>query len=204
MEEQVMFRCQGLDLEARLDFHQTGRGAVVCHPHPLYGGNMDNPVVVCLARAFVRAGFASLRFNFRGTGKREGGFDEGRGEQDDVGAAVDYLRGRGCSEITLAGYSFGAWVNGLAGANSPSPLDQVMVSPPVGFLDFSPVKPLPGLVLAVAGDRDDFAPLDMLGPWIKAANPLAELAVIQGADHFYSNRLNRLEDVLDQWLGRYA
>ena len=90
---------------------QGTMGAVISHPHPLMGGDMRNPVVEILAESLFAGGLSTLRFNFRGVGMSEGVFDEGRGEQEDVLAAVTYLERQGIREIVLAGYSFGAWVN---------------------------------------------------------------------------------------------
>jgi len=114
MEERVFFGEKGMRLEGLYATGSGKRGAVVCHPHSLRGGDMHNPVVETLARALFGAGFSTLRFNFRGVGASDGIFDEGQGERDDLQAAKAFLEARGVREILPAGYSFGAWV--IAGA----------------------------------------------------------------------------------------
>ncbi|MCG8614590.1 MAG: alpha/beta fold hydrolase [Desulfobacterales bacterium] len=106
------------------------KGVVVTHPHPLYGGNMNNPVVRQVSDSFYKNNFSTLRFNFRGTGLSSGGFEDGAGEQDDVHAALDFLRGQGVSFLFLAGYSFGAWVNAQAVSSGIAVDGHIMVSPP--------------------------------------------------------------------------
>jgi len=110
-EERILFDAQGVKIEGRLG-GDCARGAVVItHPHPLYGGDMDNPVVESVARAYAEKGMATLRFNFRGVGRSQGRYDEGMGEQEDVTGAVAHVRELGAGSVDLAGYSFGAWVN---------------------------------------------------------------------------------------------
>ena len=98
-------------LEGVLDRQQAEKAVVLTHPHPLYGGNMDVPLIGLMARCFQSAGIATLRFNFRGTGGSTGEYDNGRGEQDDVLVACEFLTDLGYDQLILAGYSFGAWVN---------------------------------------------------------------------------------------------
>ena len=113
MEEKVCIRSGDLELEGLFESGRTTRGAVITHPHPLYGGNMHNPVVDAIRRAYRMKGVATLRFNFRGTGESEGQHDNGVGEQDDVLAALSFLTESGFQPVDVAGYSFGAWVNAL-------------------------------------------------------------------------------------------
>ena len=131
MEEKVTFLAGGLRLEGLLFEGNSDNGVVITHPHPQYGGDMYNPVVEATADAYRKAGWTTLRFNFRGSGQSEGSFDQGRGEQLDVLAAISYLQERGCHETDLAGYSFGAWINGLT-FSRPSPPTlrrMIMISP---------------------------------------------------------------------------
>ncbi|MEJ2024042.1 MAG: alpha/beta hydrolase, partial [Deltaproteobacteria bacterium] len=111
--EKIDFRSGDLVLEGLLTRADGSRGVVVTHPHPLYGGNMQNNVVRAITRAYREAGYTTLRFNFRGVGASQGGFDNGRGEQKDVEAALQYRLSLGCDWLDLAGYSFGSWVNAM-------------------------------------------------------------------------------------------
>ena len=136
-EKSIVFESGGLKLEGLLGRAKDGPGVVVTHPHPQYGGTMHNNIVESLVKAYGKAGYNTLRFNFRGVGRSEGHYDEGVGEQEDVRAAVGYLRDPGMTSVDLAGYSFGAWVNALGIQNLDNVDRMVMVSPPVNFMDFS-------------------------------------------------------------------
>ncbi len=153
-EETVFFASGPLRLEGRL-YRASGPDAVVVtHPHPLYGGEMDNPVVTTLAGVYQRLGYSTLRFNFRGAGRSEGDYGDGIGEQDDVRAAAAYLSGLGKTVTDLAGYSFGAWVNLRLNPPLATVRRQVLVAPPVLFLDFAPAAAAPAELAAIVGDRE--------------------------------------------------
>jgi len=196
MEKTVFFNSAGLELEGLLEGESGDRAVVVTHPHPLYGGEMHNPVVEIIAREYRKAGYSTLRFNFRGVGNSRGNYDDGRGEQQDVLAALSHVAGMGFNHIDLAGYSFGVWVNAHADPVAAGYERMVMVSPPVAFMDFSRVSALPRLFLVVAGSRDDVAPPEMIRKYLPAWNPATRLEIIPGADHFYTGALDALEDVL--------
>jgi len=196
MEESISFLSENYQLEGLLKKSNIEKGVVITHPHPLYGGDMNNFIVDLIARAYQKKGFTTLRFNFRGTGKSQGSYDDGTGEQEDVHAALSTLRQTGIKNIDLAGYSFGAWVNALAISKSNFIGNMVMVSPPVGFVYFSPVNSIPCLKLVVTGSIDDIAPADRIKTMYPEWNPKAQLEIINGADHFYSGCLDELESVL--------
>lgn len=196
MEEKVCFRSGDLELEGLFERGGTDSGVVITHPHPLYGGDMHNPLVEVIRRAYRSKGTATLRFNFRGTGQSSGQYDNGVGEQNDVLAALCHLKETGIDTIDLCGYSFGAWVNALTVCRAGSAENLVMVSPPVGFVDFSAITRLPGLRLVVTGSRDEIAPPDTIKKMLPAWNPSARLEIIGGADHFYSRYARQLEEVL--------
>jgi alpha/beta superfamily hydrolase len=202
MEQAVSFLSENLELEAIIDRRDAARGVVVTHPHPLYGGDMNNPVVGIICRAYVRKGFTTLRFNFRGAGRSQGRHDEGRGEQNDVRAAADFLKASGVRHVDLAGYSFGAWVSALAAAGGVQAQRLVMVSPPVAFVDFSAIAALPNLHLVVTGSRDDIAPPAMIERRLPTWNPQVQLKIIDGADHFYGGFGPELEKVLTDRIER--
>jgi hypothetical protein len=193
MEERTSFTSGKLCIEALLEKASDTQGVVITHPHPLYGGDMDNTVVLALRRVYLRRGFSTLRFNFRGVGESEGRFDNGVGERQDVSAALGFLSGLGMTQIDLAGYSFGAWVNASLSAGFQR---MVMVSPPVAFINFDPPAPIPNLSLIVTGGRDDIAPARMISTHRAQWNPDAAFEVIPDADHFYTGLLKTLEDTL--------
>jgi alpha/beta superfamily hydrolase len=172
----------GIQLEALLHLPKAAPapGMVVCHPHPLYGGDMHNPVVDVLCRAGMEAGYAALRFNFRGTGGSTGRHDGGNGEAEDVRAAVSWLASRpDVSTVdVLAGYSFGAIVALAAADKAPALL---LVSPPLGMSGLAALPDLP--LLAVTGDRDDY--VDVAALKAAVSSDQQQVKVAQGADHFW-------------------
>jgi len=189
----------GLALEARLAPSGTARGGfVLCHPHPLYGGDMDNPVVIRAAEVAHAAGYATLRFNFRGVGQSEGAHDEGRGEQDDVRAAMAALATAlpVGAPIGVIGYSFGAHV--AARATRPGDAAMALVAPPLGMYDFGFLGRSTGPVLLTAGTRDGYCPVETLHRLAEATG--AEERVIEGADHFFFGKLYPLGEAIGAWL----
>jgi alpha/beta superfamily hydrolase len=191
MEEVIDFTSGGLRLAGALARMAGGRAVIIAHPHPLYGGDMDNPVVRAIQQAYLNQGFSTLRFNFRGVGASEGCFDNGVGERADVQAALAWAAGLGMTDIDLAGYSFGAWVNAGIGSDCRR---MVMVSPPVAFMDFGPPVAIERLSLIVTGGRDEIAPPAMIDRCRARWNPAAAFEVIPGADHFYTGFLKTLEN----------
>ena len=182
-------------LEAALDAPEgAARGiAVLCHPHPLHGGTMDNKVVQTMARAVVACGWRALRFNFRGVGGSAGHWDEGRGEVDDALAVIGALREPGLP-LALGGFSFGAYVAAQVAARLPEggrdgPL--VLIAPAV--TNFSvPAVSQPCLV--VHGEADDVVPLAAVLDW---ARPQAlPVTVVPGAGHFFHGQLPLLKQLV--------
>jgi uncharacterized protein len=199
-EESILFECGALTLEGILNGGDGEKGVVVTHPHPLYGGDMHNTVVSTVVGAYSDAGYATLRFNFRGVGRSEGRYDDGRGEQDDVKGALDYLAGLGKENLGLAGYSFGAWVIGRGLSRYETVDHVVMVSPPIAFMDFSFLGRHDRIKLVVSGSQDDIAPpteiRKMIGQW----NPDASFRIIEGADHFYRGYETKLSGTIKGFL----
>jgi uncharacterized protein len=196
----------GPALEARLGSVANPKGGfVVCHPHPLYGGDMDNPVVIRAAEVARAAGHATLRFNFRGAGASEGTHDKGRGEQADVTAAMAALAthlpaGR---RVGVVGYSFGAAMAARATRPSAPAAPLGLIAPPLGMYDFDflqgPFPPAsPGRLLLVAGTADPYCPVEALHRL--AAVTSAEVRIIEGADHFFFGKLYPLGEAIEAWL----
>jgi len=159
---------------------------VISHPHPLYGGEMGNQVVGIIQEVFGGKGWTTLRFNFRGVGRSQGEYDEGVGEQEDVRAAVRYLKDLGIKEIFLAGYSFGAWVNARAALDDPDVKGSILVAPPQAMMDFSFLKDDSKTRLVIAGERDAYGPVEEIMKIVGKMNPSPPVIVISGADHFFS------------------
>lgn len=171
--------------------------AVICHPHPQHGGTMDNKVAQTLARAAVAMGWRSVRFNFRGVGASEGGWDEGRGEVDDALAVIAAQRRAG-EPLLLAGFSFGAYVASQAAAQLPDdakPQRLVLVGPS------TQKQRLPAVAadtVVIHGEADDVVPLSATLDW---ARPQAlPVIVFPGTGHFFHGQLGLLKTVLVQQL----
>lgn len=187
-------------LEGYLNRQDTGKAVVLAHPHPLYGGNMDVPVICRMAACFQSAGITSLRFNFRGTGGSSGKFDDGLGEQDDVRSALEFLSGQGFEQLFLAGYSFGAWVNAHVVSAGVDLCDHIMVSPPATMLSFDQVERLPDTGLIITGENDDLAPVSLIHPLLSKWEITPRVEVLSDVDHFYGGALDTLGDVLSDYL----
>jgi uncharacterized protein len=199
-EKSVVFESGELKLEGLLDRAEGDAGVVITHPHPQYGGTMHNNVVESLVKAYQKAGYTTLRFNFRGMGRSEGHYDEGVGEQADVRGAVAHLKNLGLNAVDLAGYSFGAWVNAQAIGTLDDVVRLIMVSPPVNFMDFSFLNYAPKIQLIIAGSRDDIAPPHMIQKMLPGWNKDSDFHVIQGADHFYFGETGEIESIVRDFL----
>ncbi len=188
MEEQVLFPVGEIALEGLYAASTSASrvGAVVCHPHPLYGGEMNNNIVTALIQAFQQAGMATVRFNFRGVGRSGGSHDQGNGEVEDVKAAVTYLLSRqAVSTVIVAGYSFGSMVGLRAGAADGRVHKLIGVALPMGFGDPSFLLPSAKPKLLISGDNDNYCPLPALNEFFaKLAEPKT-LVIVPSADHFF-------------------
>ncbi|MFH1487755.1 MAG: alpha/beta family hydrolase [Pseudomonadota bacterium] len=196
----VVFKSGDLNVEGMMDDLPGNRGVLITHPHPLYGGDMENDVVRAVAETYAEKGYSTLRFNFRGVGMSEGTHDEGVGEQEDVRAALKTLYEKGKTRIDLAGYSFGAWVNALGLESYKQAGRLIMVSPPVSFVDFRFLRQQPKIKLVVVGSRDDFASLETIEELVPQWNPEAALRIIRGANHFYMLKLTELKSIIGEFL----
>ncbi len=200
MENRITFRSQNYLIEGLFSADRKSKGVVVTHPHPMYGGNMYNPVLETIVNVYQQKGYATLRFNFRGVDQSEGQFDNGVGEQTDVKSALKFMSASGISQLDLAGYSFGAWVNAHLTSEDLPLQSMVMVSPPLGFIDFPVSHGLDSLRLVITGSRDEIAPASAIEKMLPQWNQKAHFEVIQGADHFYGGYLDKLEAVLSRFI----
>ncbi|MFO7666752.1 MAG: alpha/beta hydrolase [Desulfobacterales bacterium] len=200
MEEKILFKSGELELEGILEKNSGDTGVVITHPHPLYGGDMYNPVVGVIANAYRDKGYSTLRFNFRGTGESGGKHDNGIGEQEDLLSAISCMHERGITHIDLSGYSFGTFVNAGAVGKGARVLNMTMVSPPVAFMEFGKLTPLSCLKLVITGRYDEVAPVELVKKTLFQWNSEARLEVIEGTDHFYAGCLKELEQVLSGFI----
>lgn len=182
---------EGLLLEGKMAWdpgNVPAPGVVVCHPHPLYGGSMENNVVSALFDSLARAGYVVLAFHFRGVGRSQGRHGEGDGETDDVAGAIRFLARQketsGCG-LALWGYSFGAWVGLRAAAGDGRIRLLGAVAPPVAMYTFDFLKTCRCPVHVLSGDRDPFCPADAREPFLGALGAGGSWEILAGADHFF-------------------
>lgn len=201
-EKPVVFPSGGLRLEGMFALNDPGLGAVVAHPHSLYGGTMDDYVVGIAVSVLARAGWSTLRFNFRGVGGSGGDFDQGRGEAEDLTAAADYLKQQGMGRLLAAGYSFGAYAAARAwpglSALGADPL--VLIAPPAAMMDFDFMTAETRIGLIVCGQEDPIAPPAAARELNARLATPATLAVIPGTDHFFGGAATSLGQTLTDYL----
>ena len=161
--------------------------ALIAHPHPLFGGSLDNKVVQTLARGFVELGWEAWRPNFRGVGETDGVHDEGRGELEDLAAIVAHLKPQ---RLALAGFSFGAGVQVLL-AQKANPEKLVLVGVAVTRFALPPVKKG---TLVIHGEADETVPLSAVLDWARPQE--LPVVVVPGAEHFFHRKLNVLRDIV--------
>ena len=173
---------------------RTVRGvAVLCHPHPLHGGTLDNKIVQTLARTFVALGYTAVRFNFRGIGASAGHWDHGLGEVDDALAVIHAHRGLG-QPLVLGGFSFGGYVASQAAARLPAGEQAerlVLVGPAVQTF---PMVPVPADTLVIHGEADEVVPLGAVFDWARPQS--LPVTVVPGAGHFFHGQLTLLKHIV--------
>ena len=172
--------------------------AIVLHPHPQFGGTMNNQIVYQMYYMFARRGFAVLRFNFRGVGRSQGSFDHGQGELSDAAAALDWVQtvhtdARAC---WIAGFSFGAWIGMQLLMRRPEVEGFISVAPPANLHDFSFLAPCPSSGLIIHGDNDKVVPqkdVQTLVDKLKTQKGIViDHETIPGANHFFENDMDEL------------
>jgi uncharacterized protein len=180
--------------------------ALVCHPHPVYGGTLHNKVVFHTMKALHHFGLSVLRFNFRGTGLSQGQYSDGVGEVEDVRVALEWLASEFHLPLIFAGFSFGAAV-GLAAACPDARVKAVIglglpVVPADGdHYDFRFLENCAKPKLFVSGARDQFGPTAKLDELLRSVPEPKKLVLIEGADHFFAGRLRELRQSLEEWVG---
>lgn len=188
-------------LESRLRPQTLGRVprglAVLLHPHPLYEGSMDNKVITTLEKSFFEQGWQTLAFNFRGVGRSEGGYDEGRGEQADLAAVVSWAQGHyGELPLTLAGFSFGSYI-AMAQADRLFAQHLITVAPPVNLYPFDQLKISPGLRWSlIQGGQDEVVPPHKVANWMRGLKRRPDVYWRESASHYFHGEL--------VWLRRVA
>jgi alpha/beta superfamily hydrolase len=184
--------------EHREGIHGAVRGvALIAHPHPLFGGSLDNKVAQTLAKTFVELGYVALRPNFRGVGASAGEHDEGRGEADDLVAILHYARERfHAGAPVLAGFSFGAYVQTLVARRVP-PERMALVAVAAGFVsggrDYT-AEPVPANSIIIHGELDETVPLANVLAWARPQE--LPVVVVPGADHFFHRRLQMIKNII--------
>ena len=180
--------------------------ALILHPHPQFGGTMNNRVVYELHYAFHRQGFSVMRFNFRGVGRSQGEFDQGIGELSDAASALDYLQAmKPESKICfIAGFSFGAWIGMQLLMRRPEISGFVSVAPPANLFDFTFLAPCPASGLVINGDKDDIVPADSVKKLVDKLSTQKGITithnVIKGANHFFGPQIDDLGGMVGGYL----
>jgi len=202
-EEKVSIPCDGLRLEGLLSVQEAlpvRGGVVLCHPHSLYGGEMNNPVVTTAAEAAVEEGFQTLRFNFRGVGKSEGTHADGVGEKDDVRAAIELLNSKvDGPSLILVGYSFGAMVGLPVAIEDARVKGVVVIAPPLEMHNFDFLKGSKKDKLVIVGNRDLYCPVGKLKELYQHLEDPKSLVMIEGANHFFSYHVKFLTPPLREF-----
>ncbi|HET6935323.1 MAG TPA: alpha/beta family hydrolase [Candidatus Angelobacter sp.] len=181
--------------------------ALVCHPHPLYGGTMHNKVVYRAMKALNAFGFPALRFNFRGAGLSEGEHDRGHGEVDDVRAGLEWLDAEFHKPIIFCGFSFGAATGLRAACADPRVVGLISLGTPVAVegrvYAYKFLQDCARPKLFVSGSRDQFSPAEALRELVEGAQEPKEMVLVEGADHFFEGHLPEMQAAIHDWVSRY-
>ncbi len=178
--------------------------AVVCHPHPLHGGTLQNKVAHTLARSFIRQGFIALRFNFRGVNDSEGTFDDGRGELEDVFVAMDFLSiDYPDLPLWISGFSFGAAM-AIHAAAERRPAGLVSIAPAISRFTTTPTPQPDCPWLILQGDQDELVDADETIAWVNGLDPGPELQILDGAVHFFHGKLTLLREAVEAFIAKHS
>jgi uncharacterized protein len=175
--------------------------AIVCHPHPLYGGTMHNKVVFKVAQALQELGMPALRFNFRGVGRSTGTYDEGRGEMDDVRYALEFLSHRYPGlPVILGGFSFGAYVALRAAAIDGRVRVMIGLGVPARMFDGDYLEDSHKPKLIIQGTKDELAPYNLTLEWFEHVPAPKSMVAVQGADHFFQGHLDEVQAIITSFV----
>lgn len=191
--------------------YQRGKGenppiAMVLHPHPRFGGTMNNKVVFQTYQMFVKRGFSVLRFNFRGVGRSQAEFDEGIGELSDAASALDWLQSENpnAQQCWITGFSFGAWIGMQLLMRRPEISGFISIAPPANLYDFSFLAPCPSSGLFVSGTEDKVVPHEEARALAERLTAQKDISIdhqlIEGTNHFFEDSLDELTDVMNGYL----
>jgi len=182
--------------------------ALMLHPHPQHGGTMNNKVVYTMYQTFVARGFSTLRFNFRGVGRSQGGYSGGEGELSDAASALDWLQtyNPNAKYCWIAGFSFGAWIGMQLLMRRPEISGFVSIAPPANMFDFSFLAPCPASGLMVQGDQDDIVPPESVKKLVDKLSTQRGITidhhVIKGANHFFGQQIDELGGVVGDYMDK--
>ena len=172
------------------------RYAIICHPHPLYGGTMNNKVVYMISNTFNQLGIATLRFNFRGVGKSAGEFDYGNGETEDLRTIVNWLQKESApNELWLAGFSFGSYV-ALRGHRDVKAQRLLLVAPPVRYFNEGQLQLSEIPTLVIQGDQDEIVSPQAVSEWVATQIHQPQFIMMPEASHFFHGKLHELRDAI--------
>jgi alpha/beta superfamily hydrolase len=184
--------------------------ALVLHPHPQHGGTMNNKVVYTLFQCFVRHGFSTLRFNFRGVGRSQGSFDRGEGELSDAASALDWLQtyNPNAGSCWVAGFSFGAWIGMQLLMRRPEIERFVSVAPPANIYDFTFLAPCPSSGLILQGDQDTVVPVESVQKLVTKLSHQRDIKIdfrkIPGTDHYFADQMEAIAGHVDGYIRDHA
>jgi uncharacterized protein len=194
-------------LQGLVDMPQSGApaaAAIICHPHPLHGGTLQNKVVHTVARAFTAQGFLALRFNFRGVGRSAGEFDDGRGELQDALAAHREAQARAPgAPVWFAGFSFGAAIAIRAAVESNAD-GLISIAPAVSRVEASAMAEPSCPWLIIQGDEDELVPIADTIEWVNRLQPGPELQVFDSTEHFFHGKLVALRKAIERFVGEHG
>ena len=207
---EVIFNGPDGRLEGRYQHSRRANApiALILHPHPQQGGTMNNRVVFEVYQTFVRRGFSTLRFNFRGVGRSQGEYDEGGGELSDAASALDWLQSANpdASQCWVSGFSFGAWICMQLLMRRPEINSFIALAPPANKYDFAFLAPCPASGLIVHGADDKMVPEDSVDTLSKKLASQKRITIdyqiIDGANHFFHDKVDELTTRVDTYLER--
>ena len=182
---------------------QSRAVAIICHPHPLHGGSMNNKVVYTIGKAFSNLGVPSIRFNFRGVGKSEGVFADSIGETDDTLAVIAFAKQ--CypeHQIWLSGFSFGAYVS-LRATQACEVNQLITVAPAVNLYNLDDYRPVNCPWLLIQGTDDEIVPVEAVENWISTLKPRPELQLLENTGHFFHGKLIELRERIEEHLQKH-